>query len=125
MPWLASVTALKLRALMPGDIFAPHQLGAIYATGDRVPTNLTAAKRWYELGARRGDPESQYDLGFMYLLGEGTAPAPDLGLKWLESASNSGHLQAARLLADLFSTGSLGVQRSDDSAQRWLVVAQH
>lgn len=65
-----TVVWLKLKALFLREGFACHQLGAMYATGDGVTKSDRDAVLWYRRGAERGDPECQYDLGFMYLLGE-------------------------------------------------------
>src|SRR4051812_34404819 len=95
----------KLKALRPWDRFHPHQLGAAYATGDEVSKDEAAALRWYGLGARRGDRASMYDLGFMVLLGEGTAPDPNRAEALLRQAAELGFPDAARLLSDLYSVG--------------------
>ena len=123
------VTRLKLGALL-GDAFASHQLGAIYATGDFFgkprPKNEAAALRWYRRGARRGDPECLYDLAFMILLGEGTAPDPGRAIDLLEQAAERGNGEAIRLLADLHERGAHGVAASAAHAARWQArLAEH
>jgi uncharacterized protein len=110
---------LRLRALLPGNRFDPHQVGATYAQGARVATDLRAAARWYRLGARRGDPESQYDLGFMYLLGEGVAADPTRGLAYLKHAANAGHSGAARLLSHIYRDAMFGTARNELESSRW------
>jgi TPR repeat protein len=105
----------KLKALRPWDRYHPHQLGAAYAKGDGAPKDSRIARRWYERGARRGDAESQYDLGFMLLLGEGGPTDTTRGLAWLTQAARDGSGDAARLLADLYRDGALGVPK--DAAQ--------
>src|ERR1700736_2530528 len=63
---------LVLRAGQLGSVNAQRQLGVMYATGDwSGPKDLAEAARWYRLAAEKGNAESQYDLGFMLLLGEG------------------------------------------------------
>jgi TPR repeat protein len=121
---IASPFALRLRALLQRDTLACHQLGAMYATGEVLQKNEKAAVRWYGRGARRGDPESQYDLGFMLLLGEGTEANPEAGVHWLSLAALGGHLGAARLLADLYSTGKSGVPRNAVEAEKWEMTAE-
>ena len=112
----------KVRALL-GDPRACHQLGALYATGDQGNwpelKNSGKALRWYERGARMGDPECQYDLGFMYLSGEGAAQDPHAGVRLLEQAASQGFCNAIRLMADLFATGAHGVAADSGQAERW------
>src|SRR6266478_2952160 len=63
---------LLLRAGQLGSVNAQRELGVNYATGDWCgPKDLAEAARWYRLAAGKGHAESQYDLGFMLLLGEG------------------------------------------------------
>lgn len=64
---------LTLLALLPWNRTAPHRLGALLATGDGIEKDDAAAVRWYRRGARRGDADSQYGLGFMIILGEETS----------------------------------------------------
>jgi TPR repeat protein len=68
---------LLLRAGQLGSVNAQRELGAMYATGDwSGPKDLVEAARWYRLAAEKGDARSQYDLGFMLLLGEGEENRP-------------------------------------------------
>ena len=87
-----------------GDLYAMHQLGARYATGEGgCPKDEAEAVRWYTKAADLGHDESQYDLGFMVLLGEGTEKDVEKALWWLEQAAQNGYVYAARLLYDLYS----------------------
>ena len=119
-----SMLSLRLRALLPWERFAPHQLGAMYATGEGAPKSLEEASRWYRVGARRGDPESQYDLGFMYLLGEHFPADSSQALHWLRLAGEAGHRPAASLLAELYRVGSHGVTPDQAEARRWAQSAE-
>lgn len=76
----------------------------MHATGDGARRDDALAVRWYSRAAHRGDPESQYDLGFMLVLGEGVAADRAEGCRWLERAAASGHAGAAALLKDLEAT---------------------
>jgi len=44
--------------------------------------------------------DAQYSLGYAYLYGVGTEPDLDEALRWLNKATDQGHLQAAALLAE-------------------------
>jgi TPR repeat protein len=119
----------KLRALL-GDANACHRLGARYATGDHgewvALPNPSSAVRWYERGAKRGDPHCQYDLGFMYILGEGAPQDRQAGLNLVKRAAAQGYCEAIRVLADCFSSGAHGVVPDPDQARYWSrVLSDH
>lgn len=72
---------LLLRAGQLGSVNAQRELGVMYATGEwSGPKDLVEAARWYRLAAEKGNAESQYDLGFMLLLGEGEPKNTEEGL---------------------------------------------
>lgn len=109
-----------LRAGQLGSIPAQHQLGVMYATGEwSGPKDLSEAARWYRLASENGNAESQYNLGFMLLLGEGTSKDTAEGLLWLERAASQGEFLAYRLLADCYGNGYCGVPVNTAKAQLW------
>lgn len=109
-----------LRAAQLGSVHAQRELGVMYATGDwSGPKDLAEAARWYRLAAERGEAESQYDLGFMLLLGEGGPKNVDEGLQWLERAAAQGNSAAFKLLADCYETGLYGVPVNVPKGQLW------
>ncbi len=114
---------LRFRALALDDQCACHALGAILATGDHGQwpevSDEQAAARWYLRAARRDHAESQYDLGWMLLLGEGTTVDVKAALDWLTAAAESGYSEAIRLLADLYKSGKYGVTPDDALATHW------
>jgi hypothetical protein len=109
-----------LRAGQLGSIPAQHELGVMYATGEwSGPKDLSEAARWYRLAAENGNAESQYNLGFMLLLGEGTPKDTEEGLMWLERAASQGEFLAYRLLADCYGNGYCGVPVDTAKAELW------
>ncbi len=108
---------------MLGDVEACHALGAILATGDHGEAlsirDEARAARWYCRAARKGHPESQYDLGFMLLLGEGVSQDPNEALRWIGAAADAGYSEAMRLLADVYSSGRFGVANNEALAAHW------
>lgn len=111
---------LLLRAGELGSIGAQRQLGVMYATGDwSGPKDAAKAVHWYRLAAERGHPESQYDLGFMLLLGEGAPRNPEEGLMWLERAGESGECKAFRLLVDCYENGYCNASLNPAKAALW------
>ncbi len=58
----------------------------MYADGYGVVTNDAEAARWYRLAAEQGNAKAQYNLGIMYVNGEGVPqdrPKPCVGFGWL------------------------------------------
>jgi uncharacterized protein len=109
-----------IRAAEAGDLEAQHDLAAFYATDDLLGLKDEAkAVELYRRAAERGHAESQYDLGFMLLLGEGTGKDTAAGLGWLEQAAANGYAYAARLLSDMHRKGLFGVSANEDTAAFW------
>jgi uncharacterized protein len=109
-----------LRAGELGSVNAQRQLGVMYATGDwSGPKDLAEAVRWYRLAAEKGHAESQYDLGFMLLLGEGGPRNTQEGLMWLERAGQLGEYKAFRLLLDCYENGYYDVLVDAAKAALW------
>jgi TPR repeat protein len=111
---------LLLRAGQLGSTSAQRTLGVMYATGDwSGPQDLAEAARWYRLAAEKGDAESEYDLGFMLLLGEGEPKNTEKGLMWLHRAGEHGEYSAFRLLADCYEKGYYDVPMNSEQAALW------
>ncbi len=92
----------------------------MYATGDwSGPKDLAEAVRWYRLAAEKGEAESQYDLGFMLLLGEGGPKNAQEGLMWLERAGELGEYKAFRLLLDCYENGYCDVPVDTSKTALW------
>jgi TPR repeat protein len=92
----------------------------MYATGEWTgPQDLAEAARWYRLAAENGEAESQYDLGFMLLLGEEAPKSVEEGLMWLERASGQGECGAFKLLADCYERGYCDVPVDAAKALLW------
>lgn len=112
--------ALLLKAGELGSLEAQRDLGALYATGDWTgPRDAVRAAEWYRRAAERGHPDAQYNLGFMYLLGEGVEANPNEGLRWLKRSADQGDECAIRLLADLYCNGKYGIPADAVEVQLW------
>lgn len=112
--------ALLLKAGELGSREAQRDLGALHATGDWTgPRDAIRAAEWYRRAADRGHADAQYNLGFMYLLGEGVPSDTAEGLRWLRLAADQGEESAYRLLADLYRNGYYGVPVDPAEATRW------
>jgi TPR repeat protein len=112
--------ALLLRSGELGSLEAQRDLGALYATGDWTgPRDSVRAVEWYRRAAERGHPDAQYNLGFMYLLGEGVQADPNEGVRWLRRSADLGDECAIRLLADLYRNGRYGISADTAEARVW------
>ena len=70
-----------------------------------IQSPLLANEMWEELfeehleNAKTGDAEAQYELGVMYLKGQGVDQDRDQALLWLKRASDGGNQQATSKLS--------------------------
>jgi hypothetical protein len=91
---------LLIEAGERGSVEAQRYLGACFATGDWIGEKDEAkAIVWYTAAAEQGHAESQYDLGFMLLLGEGTDQSTLKGMEWIIKAAEQGNDSARNLKA--------------------------
>lgn len=109
-----------MKAAEKGDLEAQHDLAAFYATDDSLGIKDEAeAVKWYTRAAERGHGPSQYDLGFMILLGEGTEKDVAKGLWWMEQAVANRWEYAARVLSEVYEKGLFGVVPDPERAAYW------
>jgi TPR repeat protein len=116
----AEVLNLLIEAGERGSVEAQRYLGACFAVGDWAGGKDEAkAVEWYTKAAEQGHALSQYDLGFMWLLGEGTAQDTLKGMEWLNKAGEQGELLDCRLLTDIYRQGMFGVAIDPEKARYW------
>jgi TPR repeat protein len=87
-----------------------------YQKGDYV----TAAKEWRPL-ADQGDPAVQFNLGLLYLDGQGVPQDLDQAVKWFNRSAEQGYDKAQLNLGALYATGK-GVKRDYVQAYKWLNI---
>src|SRR5512146_3158160 len=86
----AEMRALTRRA-QKGDLLAQGNLAAFYATDEQFGLKDEAkAVEWYTQAAEGGEPEAQYNLGLMIIIGEGTEKDLKKGIQWMEQAVANG-----------------------------------
>jgi TPR repeat protein len=100
------------------------KLSAIWALSSQPdrwtgPHDPGRGTEWYRRAADRGHAEAQYNLGFMYLLGEGVPSDSAEGLRWLRLAADQGDVSSFLLLADLYRYGRYGVTLNNTQADQW------
>ena len=72
--------------------------------------------------AEQGDPEAQYNLGDMYINGEGVPEDQAEAAHWFRLAAEQGHAEAQFDLGVMYSQGR-GVPQDVVEAVRWLRLA--
>jgi uncharacterized protein len=114
---------LLLHAAELGNVDAQRTAGSLFANGEEgFEQDLAAARQWHQRAAEQGDPESQYDLGWMLLEGEGGPDDYDAGLNWLEACAAQEFLvseRAADFLASIFEEGRFDLEPDPEEAERW------
>ena len=101
-------------------------LGQYYLEG--IPnTAVTAsperARRMFAHAASYfGDPEAQYQLGMLYVEGNGVLRDPKRAVPWLVLAANKGHYKSQALLGRILFRGEHGI-RQRASGLMWLTIA--
>jgi len=120
MLWIRR-TAFLLLTLCPWMVSAtPGALDAAtlrYESGD-----YSAAYRGFYGLAEAGDPQAQYYVGLMRLMGQGIDTDAQAGIGWLEKSAGQGYTDAAVTLGNVYASG-LGVQMDTERAMEWLDLA--
>lgn len=81
---------------------AEFNLGLVYTKGEHgIVENYQEAAKWYGLAAEGGMPEAQFNLGILYLNGQGVPRNPDKGVEWLKKSARQGLKEAKDTLAEL------------------------
>ncbi len=73
-----------------GDADAAFNLGQAYRLGRGIPTNLSAAKTWFERAADKGHIDAQTTLGLLLFQNNDQKN----GLRWLKAAAEQGEARA-------------------------------
>ncbi len=73
--------------------------------------------------AESGDPEAQYNIGWMYLNGYGLMMNDRLALEWWQRASDQGYTDASFSIAMLYSLGEGQVETDMDKAVEYYLMA--
>ncbi|HRD68406.1 MAG TPA: tetratricopeptide repeat protein [Candidatus Competibacter sp.] len=95
--------ALFEEAAFAGLVKAQYLLGAIYAT-DPKRIDLIRSANWYTMASNNGDAEASYNLGLMYLNGDGVTKDINNGVVLIEKAADAGFELAIQFLSEYLST---------------------
>ncbi len=84
---------------------------------------MNAAQLWtLRVSAENGDPESQYQLGFLYMVGREVPRDYKLASDWYTKSAMQGNGRAQFSLGVMYSQGK-GVTRDYGKAKYWLKKA--
>jgi hypothetical protein len=82
----------------PGDLVILRSEARAYEHGEGVLKDPVRAATLYCDGARYGDLESQFSLGWMYANGRGVARSDEMAAYFFKLAAEKGHVQAQKML---------------------------
>eukprot|EP01126_Amoeba_proteus_P045610 TRINITY_DN5118_c0_g1_i4.p1 TRINITY_DN5118_c0_g1~~TRINITY_DN5118_c0_g1_i4.p1 ORF type:complete len:737 (+),score=150.46 TRINITY_DN5118_c0_g1_i4:198-2408(+) len=108
-----TINALK------GDVRSQLELAMDrYRTGAK----LEAAK-WFVMAAQQGNPQAQYNLGAMYMNGDGIQRNLGEALKLFKMAADQGLKEAQFQIGSLYHNGNEVVERDLSEAIKWYQLA--
>lgn len=102
-------------------------MGAYYMTGindTAVKQNVRRARNLFSYAASYfGSAEAQYNLGRMYLDGDGGDHNPRMAARWIKLAAEKGHCRAQATLGRLLFSGDQ-IRQNRTRGLMWLTVAR-
>jgi len=122
MRTVATITlVLTLSFVAPGLAESPKDIWRdVFAAMKR--DDYPTAVRLLRTLAEMGDAPAQFQLGFLYRMGDGIPQDYDEALKWLQLAANQGHIWAQSNLAFMYRNGE-GVPQDYVKAHMWFNLA--
>jgi TPR repeat protein len=85
------------------------------------PSDISSGLRWIKAAANQENPRGQYELGSLYLLGEGVEMDEERGLELIRKSCDQDYKQAILKLAELYAAG-VGEPRSKDESPTDLFI---
>ncbi len=125
LTWIAILIAVAALAgcTGQGETPEPEFVPVSGAEDDAYQTAVYAqARAEWELQAAQGDPQSQRQLGVMYLLGHGIDADYALALEWFNKAAAQGEDIAQYQLGFMYAEAK-GVDRNNVQAHMWYSLA--
>jgi len=120
-------TALKKYKNAAGkkDPIAQRKIGNMFKDGLGVAQNYDEAMRWYELSAKQGNVDAQFNLGAMH---EGFEN-PKEAARWYQMAAKKGDVESQLKLGEFYFSGATGqlddyhVNQNFKEALKWYRLA--
>jgi TPR repeat protein len=112
------------KAAESGDPTAKSKLGDFYSTGQGgVQKDLARAVQYYKEAALAGVITAQYNLGCLFLTGDGVPKNPLQAEALFRAAAEKGFVMAMVNLAQMYRTGYGEVPQDLETARKWLELA--
>jgi TPR repeat protein len=123
---LSSQSAFAATPRSNGSTLAapPSRSASLVSQGERAVEAgaYDVAKQDFERAAEAGDADAMYNLGQLFLMGQGVTKDPRLALRWYQAAAERGHSSAMSRIAYMFQHG-VGVTQNGGIASQWYVQA--
>ncbi|MBL4719809.1 MAG: sel1 repeat family protein [Alphaproteobacteria bacterium] len=100
---------------------AQYYIGLMYAKGQAVPQDASAAVEWYQKAANQGHALAQNNLGYMYGQGAGVTRSFVNAHMWYSLAAAAGNVLSREnrdLIALKMTTGQ--ISKSQSQARDWM-----
>lgn len=88
----------------------------------RVTPDYSEAAKLCKLAAEQGHAPAQYNLGFMFEMGQGVEQDASEALKWYRAAADNGYAPAQLELGEMYESGAVGARDYGD-AIKWYRLA--
>ncbi len=94
----------------------------MYHEGQEVTKDLAEAAKWYRRAAEQGNPQAQYNPGYMYERGHGVPQDPTQAVAWYQAAAEQCDGYAQNNPGIMLATGR-GVPQDHVHAHIWFTLA--
>ncbi|MDT8364542.1 MAG: tetratricopeptide repeat protein [Nitrosomonas sp.] len=111
-----------------GDLDAQNGLGTMFYLGEAVSRDAegkvmnsdpASAAGWFFRAAEQGHADAQFNLGLLYLNGEGVAQNTATAVEWFTRAAEQGNVDAQNNLGVIYLTGEGEIPQDRDMAIQW------
>jgi TPR repeat protein len=121
---VAQFVLMTKRAAENDNCGAMNTLGVLYASGDAIEQDYTAALYWFLEAIDRGSVDAMNNVARLYFFGMGVPQSYSNAAIWSRRAAGHGSVVAMYNMA-LMSEEGLGVNWSQTAAQEYYVGAAH
>jgi TPR repeat protein len=112
---IPEATKLLKKAAEQNYLPAIFELGSLQHSQDE----FEEAFGWYMTAAYQGDAASAFNMGQMYVAGEGVEKNLEKGLYWIKLAAGKNYLSAQEVLVTAYTIGDLGLPIDLVEAKNW------
>ncbi len=122
--WRGRVSCMQSceEAAERGDVEAQLRIGEALYFGDGVPSDYSAALRWFMEAARLGNAVGQYYAASMYKEGKGTKQDDAEAFRLYLLSARQGHRDAQYMVGMCYLVAG-GVERDCFEGRKWLTKA--